>query len=161
IVARYSSVVPLIVTPRERRFLYFTGSSVPATGVTAWASVSCFSSASAQARVKGGRLCTLSHSACESTNQLPRVTYRTSAPMPETFFTNDRFIPSIAVPISVTVTMPITMPSVVSTERNLFARIALQEIARPSRSSVRRFMADQVVLVLEICTLISQRDYGL
>ena len=44
----------------------------------------------------------------------------------------------MAVPISVTVMMPMTMPSVVSTERNLFARMALHEIARPSRSSVRK-----------------------
>ena len=51
-----------------------------------------------------------------------------------------RFNPSIAVPIRVTVTMPITMPSVVSTERILLARIALQEMARPSLSSVSRFM---------------------
>ena len=43
--------------------------------------------------------------------------------------------------MSVTVTMPMTMPSVVSAERSLFARIALHEIARPSRSSVRKFMA--------------------
>jgi hypothetical protein len=34
----------------------------------------------------------------------------------------------MAVPISVTVTMPMTMPSVVSTERSLFARMALQEM---------------------------------
>ena len=46
----------------------------------------------------------------------------------------------MAVPIKVTVTMPITMPSVVSTERILLARIALQEMARPSLSSVSRFM---------------------
>ena len=46
----------------------------------------------------------------------------------------------MAVPISVTVTMPMTMPSVVSTERILFARMAPQEMPRPSRSSVRKFM---------------------
>src|SRR5580698_10596286 len=60
--------------------------------------------------------------------------------MDEMLFMNEPFKPSIAVPIRVTVTMPITMPSVVSTERSLFARMALQEIARPSRSSVTKFM---------------------
>src|ERR1022692_2662833 len=61
--------------------------------------------------------------------------------MEEMFFRNARFNPSMAVPINVTVTMPITMPSVVSTERILFARMALQEMSRPSRSSVTKFMA--------------------
>jgi len=46
----------------------------------------------------------------------------------------ERFNPSIAVPMSVTVRMPMTMPSVVSTERSLFARMALHEMLRPSRS---------------------------
>src|ERR1017187_768569 len=46
----------------------------------------------------------------------------------------------MAVPMSVTVTIPMTMPRVVSTERSLLARMALHEIARPSRSSVRKFI---------------------
>ena len=36
--------------------------------------------------------------------------------------------------------MPMTIPSVVSTERILFARMALHEISRPSRSSVKKFI---------------------
>ena len=40
----------------------------------------------------------------------------------------------MAVPIRVTVTMPMTMPSVVSAERILLARMASQEIHRPSRA---------------------------
>src|SRR5678815_731799 len=60
--------------------------------------------------------------------------------MNEMLFSNARFNPSMAVPMSVTVTIPITMPSVVRIERSLFARMALQEIARPSRSSVRKFI---------------------
>jgi hypothetical protein len=59
-------------------------------------------------------------------------------------FMNDRLSPSIAVPMSVTVTIPITIPSVVRIERSLFARMALQEIARPSRSSVKKFMRVKV-----------------
>jgi len=42
--------------------------------------------------------------------------------------------PWIAVAISETVTIPTTMPRVVSTERSLLARIALQEMLRPSLS---------------------------
>src|ERR1017187_1589900 len=42
--------------------------------------------------------------------------------------------------MSVTVTMPMMMPSVVSTDRSLFARMALHEISRPSRSSVKKFI---------------------
>src|SRR5665647_3564959 len=60
--------------------------------------------------------------------------------MEEILFMNERFKPSIAVPMSVTVTMPMTMPSVVSTERSLFARMALHEMIKPSRSSVRKFI---------------------
>src|ERR1700744_4239390 len=75
-------------------------------------------------------------------NQLKRLTYNTSAPIDEMLFMNERFKPSMAVPIKVTVTIPMTMPSVVSTERSLFARMALQEIASPSRSSVRKFIGD-------------------
>ena len=50
------------------------------------------------------------------------------------------FNPSMAVPIKVTVTMPITIPSVVKIERILLARIAPQEMARPSLSSTKKFM---------------------
>ena len=58
---------------------------------------------------------------------------------------NERFSPSMAVPMSVTVTMPITMPSVVSTERILLARIAPHEMPKPSRISANRFMAGLTV----------------
>src|SRR5439155_13613405 len=61
--------------------------------------------------------------------------------MNETLLRKERFRPSIAVPIKVTVRIPITMPSVVSTERSLLARMALQEMSRPSFSSVRNFMS--------------------
>jgi hypothetical protein len=40
----------------------------------------------------------------------------------------------------VTVKMPMTIPRVVSTERILFARMALQEMLKPSLSSVKKFM---------------------
>src|SRR5882757_3514594 len=73
-------------------------------------------------------------------NHEPRSTYNTSPPMNEMLFVNERLSPSIAVPINVTVTIPMTMPSVVRIERSLFARMALQEIDRPSRSSVRKFI---------------------
>src|SRR5688572_8396828 len=53
------------------------------------------------------------------------------------------FKPSMAVPIKVTVTTPMTMPSVVSPERSLFARIAPHEISMPSFSSVPKFMRKQ------------------
>src|SRR5438105_10887034 len=59
--------------------------------------------------------------------------------MKETLLRKDRFKPSIAVPISVTVKMPMTMPKVVSIERILLARMALQEMSKPSRSSVNGF----------------------
>ena len=62
---------------------------------------------------------------------------------------NERFKPSMAVPISVTVTMPMTMPSVVRTERSLFARMALHEIARPSRSSVKKFIDSDSTVVFD------------
>src|SRR5881394_2066888 len=61
--------------------------------------------------------------------------------MAEMLLRKAAFSPSIAAPIRVTVTMPMTMPSVVSPERILLARIASQEMARPSRSSVRKFIA--------------------
>ena len=48
--------------------------------------------------------------------------------------------------MSVTVTMPMTMPSVVSTARILFARIAAHEMLKPSRSSVKKFMASRRVI---------------
>ena len=53
------------------------------------------------------------------------------------------FNPRMAVPINVTVTMPMIMPKVVKTERILLARIALQEIPNPSFNSPRRFMREQ------------------
>src|SRR5450432_1062382 len=59
-------------------------------------------------------------------------------------FTKALSSPSIAAAINVTVTMPMTMPSVVNTERSLFARMALHEIARPSRNSVKKFMESGV-----------------
>src|SRR5438093_5083960 len=60
--------------------------------------------------------------------------------MNETLWRNALFNPWMAVPISVTVKMPMTIPSVVSTERILFPRIAPQEMRRPSLSSVNKFM---------------------
>src|SRR5665213_729021 len=62
--------------------------------------------------------------------------------MDEMLFRNELFNPSMAVPIIVTVTMPMTMPSVVSTERSLFARMALHEMLKPSRSSVKKFIGE-------------------
>ena len=41
--------------------------------------------------------------------------------------------------MSVTVTMPMTMPKVVSDDRSLCARMASHEIPKPSRSSEKRF----------------------
>src|SRR5262245_6989594 len=60
--------------------------------------------------------------------------------MNEMLFMNERFSPSSAVPMSVTVTIPMTMPNVVRTERSLFARIALHEMPSPSLSSEKGFM---------------------
>jgi hypothetical protein len=51
---------------------------------------------------------------------------------------NDRFRPVMAVPISVTVMMPMTIPSVVSTDRILLARIAAQAITKPSLISLKK-----------------------
>src|SRR2546425_11833419 len=65
--------------------------------------------------------------------------------MNETLLRNERLRPSMAVPIKVTVRMPITMPRVVSTERSLLARMAPQEMRRPSWSSVSGFMAVQKI----------------
>src|SRR5438105_4394230 len=48
--------------------------------------------------------------------------------------------PSMAVPISVTVTIPTMMPRVVRAERILFARRAESEIFIPSRISAAKFM---------------------
>src|SRR5438552_16167509 len=59
--------------------------------------------------------------------------------MNEILLRNERFRASIAVPMSVTVRMPMTMPKVVSTERILLARMAPQEMRRPSLSSVNKF----------------------
>src|SRR5215472_7587538 len=61
--------------------------------------------------------------------------------MNETLPMNARFSPWMAVPINVTVRMPITMPRVVRTERILLARIAAHEMPRPSLSSVRKFIS--------------------
>ena len=69
-------------------------------------------------------------------NQEVRDTYRTSAPNMEMLRRNARFKPSIAVPIKVTVTTPITMPSVVRMDRSLFARMASQAMNNPSLTSV-------------------------
>ena len=66
-------------------------------------------------------------------------TYSTSVPNAAALLSKARFTPSIAVAISVTDTIPITMPSVVSTERILFARIARNEMAIPSFNSVRKY----------------------
>jgi hypothetical protein len=63
--------------------------------------------------------------------------------MEDMLLRNARFNPSIAVPIIVTVKMPMTMPSVVNTERNLLARMAPQEMLKPSVSSVKKFILFQ------------------
>ena len=55
---------------------------------------------------------------------------------------NARFNASIAVAIEVTVTIPMMMPRVVSTERNLLARMASQAMSNPSLISSRKFTAD-------------------
>src|SRR5712671_3639521 len=60
--------------------------------------------------------------------------------MKEMLFRKARFSPSMAVPMSVTVTMPITIPKVVRVERSLLARIAPHEMLIPSLSSVRKFI---------------------
>ena len=62
--------------------------------------------------------------------------------MDEMLCMKELFSPSMAVPMSVTVTMPMTMPSVVRMERILFARMALHEMVKPSRSSVKKFIPD-------------------
>src|SRR6266571_5920473 len=64
--------------------------------------------------------------------------------MKETLWRNALFSPSIAVPISVTVRMPMTIPSVVSIDRILLARMAPQEMRRPSLSSVRKVMGQKL-----------------
>src|SRR3954470_15539092 len=68
------------------------------------------------------------------------MTKKTSAPIVEMLRKNAWFKPSIAVPIRVTVTTPITIPSVVRAERILFARSAAQEMRKPSFSSVPKFI---------------------
>ena len=71
--------------------------------------------------------------ACQSSllTQGNRWTYNTSVPNAAALRSKARFTPSIAVAISVTETMPMTIPSVVSTERILFARIARKAISKP------------------------------
>ena len=61
-----------------------------------------------------------------------------SAPMFPTLFLNASFSPVIAVPISVTETIPMTMPSVVRPARSLFARSAVQAMNADSLNSERR-----------------------
>ena len=129
---------------------YFTGSLVCAMGATAWASRIFFSSSSESARVIWGRFLSSSHCFSDMMNQLLRSTNSTSAPKEEMLSTNARLMPWMAVPMSVTVTMPMTMPSVVSTERSLFARMALHEISKPSRSSVKKFMREARVATSNI-----------
>src|SRR6266436_873967 len=55
------------------------------------------------------------------------------------------FKPVMAVPIKVTVTMPITMPKVVSNERILLPRMAPHEMPNPSLSSVKKFTTKKVL----------------
>src|SRR5260221_9535884 len=55
------------------------------------------------------------------------------------------FKPVMAVPIKVTVTMPITMPKVVSKERILLPRMAPHEMPNPSLSSVKKFTTKKVL----------------
>src|SRR5664280_1706521 len=50
------------------------------------------------------------------------------------------FKPRMAAPIRDTVTIPMMMPRVVSTDRILLERIASQEMSSPSRISIRKFM---------------------
>ena len=88
----------------------------------------------------GRRFCAFCHSSRESVNQLKRLTYSTSVPMNEMLLRNARLSPSMAVPMSATVTMPITMPRVVRMDRILLARMAAQEMPMPSRISVNRFI---------------------
>src|SRR5260221_9364309 len=61
--------------------------------------------------------------------------------MEEIFLRNARSSPVIAAPIKVTVTIPITIPSVVRIDRILLARIAPQEMPTPSLNSVSRFIS--------------------
>ena len=129
-----------MVTPPELRFLYLTGRRASTKGAIARASVICFSSSRTCSRVMSRRSRTFSHSSYESMNQEVRDTYNTSAPSMETLRRKARFSPSIAVPIKVTVTTPMTMPSVASMDRSLLARIASPAMKSPSLSSVKKFM---------------------
>lgn len=119
---------------------YRTGRSREATGATARLIVSCPSNCSACSSVMRGRFCMRNQSSRDPVNHSKRSTYRMSAPMAEMLSRKARSRPWMAVPIRVTVTTPITMPSVVSAERILFARMASQEMLSPSLTSASRFM---------------------
>src|SRR5579859_6081423 len=62
------------------------------------------------------------------------------------FLRNARSSPVIAEPIRLTVTIPMTIPSVVNTDRILLARIAPEEMPKPSLNSLHRFMPRNVSL---------------
>ena len=94
----------------------------------------------ASAIFSGRRRWVFRHSPSLLLNHASRLTKNTSAPNDEMLLMKDWFNPSMAVPMSVTVTMPMTMPSVVRIERSLFARMAAHEMPNPSRISVMKFI---------------------
>ena len=140
-VGRYCSVVPTICTRPELRRSNSTFAPDSATGATADDSVSCPATVEASASLNGRRRWDLRQSPSLLLNHALRSTKNTSAPNDEMLLMKERFNPSMAVPIKVTVTMPMTMPSVVRMERSLLARIAAQEMPKPSRISVMKFIA--------------------
>ena len=109
------------------------------TGATAETRVICLSTALTWSRVTMWRLYCLSHSSSLLMNQPMRSANSTSAPMVETDWRKERFKPSMAAPIRVTLTIPMMIPSVVSAARILLARMASHAISRPSFSSVKKF----------------------
>src|ERR1051325_4593509 len=109
------------------------------------AKVSSPRSAFTWVRVIGGRLRILIHDSYPSLNQSKRSTKKTSAPIVDMFLRKARSSPVMAVPISVTVTTPMTIPRVVRIERSLLARIAPHEIPKPSLSSEKRFIQQAVL----------------
>ena len=76
------------------------------------------------------------HSSWTPENQLNRLHVQDVRPDERDVFDESSVEPLDGGPMRVTVTMPITIPRVVSIERILLARMAPQEIPRPSLSSV-------------------------
>src|ERR1051325_2868541 len=130
-----------MVTSLALRLLAVSSRRSKQTGEIARARVNSRSSAADWSSVMSRRLEILRQSASECGPHSCLCTYRTSAPIKEMLWRKARLRPSMAVPINVTVTMPMTMPRVVSTERSLLARMALQAMLRPTLSSVSAFIS--------------------